>query len=81
MDYVFVKQTHRALNPQSPDYMNLSKYLRMMCDIHGLSHDPLAPFDVPSTHHCFRIIDKGKAMVFCLKNGEQILKPNTFGGI
>jgi hypothetical protein len=75
MDYVYVKQAHRASNPQLLDYMNLSKYLRMMLDMHGLAHDPLAPLDIPLNYHCFKVIDKGKAMLFCLVNGDQILKP------
>jgi len=75
MDYVFVKQSHRASNPQLADYLNLSKYLRMMLEQHGLEHDPLAPFDIQPNYHCFKIIDKGKAMLFCLNNGDQIFKP------
>jgi hypothetical protein len=74
-DYVYVKKSHRVLNPQLVDYMNLSRYLRMMCDLHGLYHDPLAPFEISSIYNCFRVIDKGKAMLFCLNNGDQIIKP------
>lgn len=74
-DYVYVKNSHRASNPQFIDYMNLSKYFRMMLDSHGLEHDPLAPFEVPSTYSCFRVIGKGRAMLFCLNNGDQIIKP------
>jgi hypothetical protein len=75
MDYVYVKHSHRASNPQLLDYMNLSKYLRMMLEQHGLAHDPLAPFDIPSNCNCFKVADKGKAMLFCLNNGDQIIKP------
>lgn len=74
-DYVYVKKSHRVLNPQLVDYMNLSRYFRMMWDLHGLAHDPLAPFEVPSIYSCFRVIDKGRALVFCLNNGDQIIKP------
>lgn len=74
-DYVYVKTSHRNSNPAYPNYMILSKYLRMMYDKHGLDHDPLAPFEIPSMYNCFRVIDKGRAMLFCLNNGEQILKP------
>lgn len=74
-DYVYVSNRHRVWNPQLADYMILSKYLRMMWDRHGLSHDPLAPFIVPAGYSCYRVIDKGKAMLFCLNNGDQIIKP------
>jgi hypothetical protein len=55
--------------------MNLSRYLRMMWDVNGLAHDPLAPFKNPSNVTCFRVIDKCKAMIFCLNNGAYISKP------
>ena len=74
-DYVYVKKSHRLSNPQSPDYINQSKYFRMMMDVHGLQHDPMAPFDVPSLYNCFFIANKGKSMIFCLNNGDVIAKP------
>jgi len=73
--YIYVKKTHRNFDPQLVDYMNFSKYLRMMNDLHGLTHDPLAPFDIPSEYSCFRVIEKGKAMLFCLNHSDQIVKP------
>jgi len=76
-DYVYIKTTHRVLNPQLADYMNLSRYLRMMWDRHGLAHDPLAPFKIPSKYNCFRVIDRGKAMLFCLNNGDYVIKPEN----
>ena len=78
MDYVCVKKTHRVLNPQLANYMIMSKYLKMMCDDHGLEHDPLAPFEVSSKYDYFKVINKGKAMIFCLNNGDQIIKPEIF---
>ena len=74
-DYIYVINRHRVFNPQSADYMNLSKYLRMMCDLHGLDHDPIAPFTIPSGYSCYRVVDKGKAILFCINNGDQIIKP------
>jgi hypothetical protein len=75
MDYVYVKSSHRIFDPQNVNYMNMSKYLRMMLETNGLEYDPMAPFIVPSNYSPFRIIDKGKAMLFCLNNGEWISKP------
>ncbi len=75
MDFVYVKCSHRIFDPQNKNYMNMSKYLRMMLETNGLEYDPMAPFSVPSSYSPFRIIDKGKAMLFCLNNGEYISKP------
>lgn len=75
VDYVFVAKNHRSSDPRSVDYMILSKYLRMMSNLNGLEHDPLAPFHVPSTVNSFKVIDKNKAMIFCLENGTHIFKP------
>ena len=75
MDYIYVKQTYRPSNPKLANYMIISKFLKMMLDMHGLAHDSLAPFNIPSNYLCFKVIDKNKAMLFCLNNGDQILKP------
>jgi len=74
-DYVYVNKNHRSSDPRSNDYMIVSKYYRMMEDLNGLSYDQLAPFHIPSTVNCFRVIDKHKAMIFCLNNGIHISKP------
>jgi hypothetical protein len=75
VDYVYVNKNHRVLDPRSLDYMNQSRYFRMMADVNGLVHDPLVPFVVPSNVSCFRVIDKGKAMLFCLNYSSVITKP------
>ena len=75
-DYIYVNKNHRPSDPRSNDYMIFSKYLRMMWDINGLAHDPLAPLVVPYNVNCFRVIDKNKAMLFCLNNGTYISKPD-----
>ena len=74
-DYIYVDKKHRVLDPRSSDYMNQSRYFRMMLDEHGLVHDPLAPFKIPSNVSCFKVIDKGKAMMFCLNYSSVIIKP------
>ena len=74
-DYVFVNKNHRDNKLNSPHYLTFSKYLVKMYHDNGLMHDPLGPYKIPFSHTCFKVIDKGKAFIFCLNNGEQILKP------
>jgi hypothetical protein len=74
-DYVYVSNRHRVFNPKASDYIILSKYIRMMHDLHGLEYDSLAPFDVLAGYSCFKVIDKGKSLLFCLNNSEHIVKP------
>lgn len=74
-EYIFVHKNHRPQNTLSSEYLTFSKYLVMMYDQHGLMHDPLAPYKVPFSHTCFKVIDKGKAFLFCLTNGDLIFKP------
>lgn len=74
-DYIFINKNHRQQNKLSSDYLTFSEYLVVMYDAHGLMHDALAPFKIPYSHTCFKVIDKGKAFLFCLNNGEFLVKP------
>ena len=74
-EYVFISKNHRQHNTFAPDYLTFSKYLVMMYDTHGLMHESLAPYKIPYNYSCFKVIDKGKAFLFCLTNGDKILKP------
>lgn len=75
-DYVYVKKTYRNQDIHSKEYVKLSAYLKFMLDANGLNYNPFAPFKIPTDYHCFNVVDKGKALCFCIKNGNFILKPD-----
>lgn len=76
MDYIYIKKSHRETNISSVNYTRLTKYIITMEEENGLLYDPLAPFKIPREYHCFKVIDKAKAMLFCFKDSDFILKPD-----
>ena len=74
-DWIFVKNSHRVADPRAKDYLSLSDYIEKMKNDHGLALDPLCPFVKKEKVKSFRVIDKGKAMMFAINFSEYIIKP------
>ena len=76
MNYVFVKKDHRVRDTKSKNYMSSEEYYHMMIQENGLQYDPLCPFKKPSEEvSAFKIVERGAAMVFALKNPDFVEKP------
>lgn len=74
-DFVLVKKTHRQTYPKMSGYMKMQDYLDLMKEKNGLEYCPSGEFKIDLLYNLFRVINKNKAMMFCIQNGDVISKP------